>query len=142
MGLFEEAEDGEGHVVAVGALELALLGVDAGLVDAAQERGDDNLLLSALDFIQLDEGTHSRPEELVQFDIFEVVEDAAFAQGGAQPPDEGAGCGIVIGGFILTLRAVPHLAHGPKQLFQSIFVFTPGAYGVSEGAAQLVVHLL
>ena len=51
MRLFEQAEDGEGQMTVVAPLVLAPFGVNAGLVDAAQERGDNDLLLPPLDFI-------------------------------------------------------------------------------------------
>ena len=78
VGFFEEAEDGKGHVVAVPALEFAFLGVDSGLIYATQEGGDDHLLLPLFDFIQLDQRARPRLEQLIQFDIFKIVEECRF----------------------------------------------------------------
>ena len=78
--LFQQAEDGVGHERAVAGRGLALGRVHARLVDPPQQRGDDHLLLAAIHLVQLDHRALARFEEFVQFQVLEVVEDAAVAQ--------------------------------------------------------------
>ena len=54
--LLHQTEDGKGDVVVVAAVSLALVRVDPRLVDAAQQRGGDDLLLALIDLVELDDG--------------------------------------------------------------------------------------
>ena len=146
MRLFDQAEDGEGHIVFVAAVNLAFGRVEARLVDATQHGRRDHLLFALVHFVELQHGTLARAEEFVQLQIFKVVEDAAVVEHRMQPPDQRAGGRIIFAVkaifFVIALFTFGGLAHGVEQLLQGVDAPLKAALGKAIGAAQLVLHLL
>ena len=88
MGLFEQDENWV--IKAVFGVADAFRGVHARLPHHAQEHGHDHLLLAAVDFVELQDGTESGAEELVQIDRLDVVEIRRLGKEALQPPVERA----------------------------------------------------
>ena len=68
--LLDQHEDGIGQVALVARLHLALLGVHARVVDAAQQRRHDDLLVALVDLVELEDGALPRLEHLVQVEMW------------------------------------------------------------------------
>ncbi len=144
--LLDHAKDRVGDVGLVFRADFLFFGVDARLVDAAQERGRDHLLFALVHLVQLHDGALARLEQFGQFQVLEVVEDLVAAQRTVDAPDQPAGRAVLLGldhRLLVVAAATPlrRLAHGKQQLLQSKLALEL-ALGEAVGAAQLIVHLV
>jgi len=123
----------------------AALGVHPRAHDAAQQRGDDNLLLTLGDLVQLQHRQPARPQQLLQRQVRVIVKQVGADQGGIDAPEERTNGWILLQIGVLRIgdgrvrQAGADLHH---ELVGRPLVRPVAAPHPVVGPPQQVVHLL